>query len=162
MSFSVDEILEMAVQIERNGVTFYRRVAEVATSPTCKKLLLSLADMEDEHRVLMQSMKASLPANSDLADEFGDADEALHFIREVADGHIFDVQIDPTAILTGSESEEEILSTAIGLEKESIVYYSALAELLGDAPDAEKVRAVIREEMSHIAELSGQRESLKQ
>ena len=44
--FSADEIFEMAEQIERNGVIFYRAAAEKTGDSVNKKLLDGLAAME--------------------------------------------------------------------------------------------------------------------
>ena len=40
IKFNADEILEMAEQIERNGVLFYRTAAEQVSDPQQKQLLL--------------------------------------------------------------------------------------------------------------------------
>jgi len=111
--------------------------------------------MEDEHVTDFQTIRA-VAGPIETADE-----EMLGYIRAMADGRVFDVGMDPEAVLTGEESAEEILSTAIGLEKESVVYYVALKEVVTDESTRQQVRKIINEEMSHIALLSGQRESLR-
>lgn len=156
MSFTANEVLEIAIQIERNGVTFYERAAELAEEPAHRNLLLDLAKMEADHEKVFVAMQASLSERQ--RDGSGiDADgEVADFVRAIADGHVFDVQTDPGQILTGEEGGQEVLSTAIGLEKESVVYFSALKEVV-PAGAREKVDEVIREEMNHIAMLRGWR-----
>lgn len=158
MSFSSEEIFEIALQIEHNGVSFYKRAAGLVTDGACRQLLTDLAAMEEEHVAIFDTMRGP---SAESEDEFGGDDEMLSYIRAMADGHVFDVGIDPGEILTGEETLEEILSTAIGLEKESIVYYSALKEVVSDASTQRRVGEIIHEEMSHIALLSGQRELLR-
>jgi Rubrerythrin. len=47
--FNIDEIFEIAEQIERNGVIFYTRAAEKFSEYTKKSVFLNLADMERKH-----------------------------------------------------------------------------------------------------------------
>ncbi len=158
MSFTANEIFEIAVQIERNGVRFYEHVARVAADPACRDLLAELAEMEREHQETFEQAQAAVTAGAEMFD--ADA-EMMPYIRAMADGHVFDVGVDPVQILTGSETSEEILSIAIGLEKESIVYYAALKETVTEPRTLKKLQDIILEEMAHVAQLSGQRESLK-
>lgn len=156
MVFTTTEIFEIALQIERNGAAFYRRAAEVAPDEASRAMLASLAEMEDDHEATFTTLRDT----ADLADAPRD-EELLATIRAMADNHVFDTGMDAEAILTGDESAEEILSTAIGLEKESVVYYAALKEVVVGAETRDKVQAILLEEMDHIAELSGRREALR-
>jgi len=161
MSFNANEILEIAVQIERNGMSFYRRASEHAGSEANREMLLDLASMEADHEQTFLDLQAALAAAPSGSQLIRDSDEeTMQFIRSVADGHVFDVAIDPVKILTGEETPREILSTAIGLEKETIVYYAALEQIIIDEPARKKILDVIREEMTHVAQLSGQRAAL--
>ena len=156
MVFSTSEIFEIAIQIERNGAAFYRWAAQVAPDKDSRAMLASLAEMEDDHEVTFTTMRDTAAVSGEPRDE-----EMLSYIRTMADNHVFDTGMDPEAILTGEETTEEILSTAIGLEKESVVYYAALKEVVVDETTREKVQAIILEEMGHIADLSGRREVLR-
>ncbi len=149
--FNAGEIFEMAGQIERNGAKFYRRAAELTGDDSAKKLLLGLAEWEDSHERRF----------AELRSEFGGPDVALPgdesalYLRAMADGRVFDVQADPSEALTGKETIEQVLRIAIGLEKESIVFYVGVRELVPDVGGRERVEAIIHEEMRHIAELDG-------
>jgi rubrerythrin len=64
LQFNADEIFIMAEQIERNGALFYRAAAK--NNSSANDLLLSLAEMEDEHLVIFQQMhKAFSVSNAD-------------------------------------------------------------------------------------------------
>ena len=58
ISFSADEIFEMAEEIERNGAGFYREAAKNTSDKEIKQMLLELADMEDEHLTTFQQMRS--------------------------------------------------------------------------------------------------------
>lgn len=154
VAFNADEIFAMAEQIERNGAKFYRKAAEGPAGVTSKELLLSLAEWEDQHERLFASMRAELGATEAASTAFDPNDEAALYLQAVADGHVFDVKTDPSEKLTGKETTAEVLKTAIGLEKDSIVFYLGIRESVGKTMGREKIESIIQEEMRHVTVLS--------
>ncbi|MGB6838556.1 MAG: ferritin family protein [Dehalococcoidia bacterium] len=154
--FNADEILEIAEQIERNGARFYRRAAQGITDSGTREKLLDLAAMEEEHQKVFAAIRADLlPEEREptIPDPWG---EAALYLRGIADGHVFDVRTDPAGKLTGKETREDILRTAIGLEKDSIILYLGMREIVPERLGKGRIDAIIKEEMSHIATLSNQ------
>jgi len=159
--FNADEIFEIAEQIERNGARFYRRAAQGFTDSRARENLLDLAIMEDEHEKVFATMRAELSDEErqpPAPDPWG---ELAWYLQGIADGHIFDVKADPTKQLTGKETPEEILRMAIGLEKDSIVLYLGMRDMVPERLGKDRVDAIIKEEMGHIATLSNELASLK-
>ena len=154
--FNADEIFAMAEQIERNGAKFYRKAAEGAAGETGKDMLLGLAVMEDEHEQTFAAMRKELTDREQASAVFDPDDQAAAYLQAVADGHVFDTKVDPSEKLTGGESLAEILTTAIGLEKDSIVFYLGMKDAVGQALGKEKIDGIIREEMGHVSLLSGE------
>jgi rubrerythrin len=60
LTFNASEILEMAVQIEKNGQKFYKKASGIVTNPKTKKFLLDLAEMEAKHEQIFSDMKNKL------------------------------------------------------------------------------------------------------
>ena len=160
-SFNADEIFEMAEQIERNGSRFYRRAAEGAVDPRNRRLFLDLAAMEDEHEKVFASMRANLAHGEREATVFDPDGQAALYLRAMADEHVFDVKADPTELFAGKETMEDILRTAIGMEKDSIVFYLGMKELVPQRLGKDRIDDIIKEEMGHIAILSKELTSLK-
>ena len=160
-TFNADEIFKIAEQVERNGAGFYRRAAQGFTdSRTCEKLL-DLATMEDEHEKVFAAMRAELSDEErqpPAPDPWG---EVALYLRGIADGHVFDVRADPAERLTGKETREDILRMAIGLEKDSIILYLGMREMVPERLGKNRIDAIIKEEMGHIATLSNQLASSK-
>jgi rubrerythrin len=159
VSFNADEVFEMAEQIERNGAKFYRAAAEKLTS--IREVLLELADMEDEHEKIFIDMRAQLSGREKESMAFDPDGEAQMYLQVVADGHVFDVKADPAAKLKDMETPEEILRTAIGMEKESIAFYAGMKECVRPRAGKDKIEGIIREEFSHIATLNEKLSALK-
>ena len=159
--FNADEIFEMAEHVERSGARFYRRAAQGFADPRARQLLLDLAVMEDEHQKVFAAMRADLSPQErhpTVSDPYG---ETVLYLRGMADGHVFDVKADPAKRLTGKETAEGIIKTAIGLEKDSIVFYLGLKEMVPERLGKHRIDAVVKEEMGHIAVLSRELASLK-
>jgi rubrerythrin len=152
--FNADEILEMAQHIERNGARFYRRAAELVEEVAIRKLLEDLAAWEDGHERAFVTMRADLAAQEREPQVFDPEHEISMYLRAMADGHVFDARVDPADTLTGRESAEDILRMAIGQEKDSIVFYTGLKEMISQTAGKERIEAIIKEEMGHIGFLN--------
>lgn len=152
--FNADEIFEIAEQIERNGARFYRRAAEFALGDKARELLGKLAEMEERHEKTFAAMRAVLLQRhpdwaADLADLNG-GNEATLYLRALAEGRVFDLRANPAAALSGKETIDSVLQTAIGLEKDSIVFYLGLKDAVPEDLGKDKIDTIIREEMIHI------------
>jgi len=159
VAFNIDEIFEIAEQIERNGAIFYRAAAETTGDKEQSTKLLNLADMEDQHERTFAQMRRELVTESRRDSVYEGDDLAAQVLQAWASRAVFDMDQDPLAVLSPGISLEEILKVAIGREKESVVYYEGLKTGVSAEADREKVDFIIREEMAHIALLD---EQLKQ
>lgn len=155
-SFSADEVLEMALQIERNGERFYREAAGRADDAQLKDLLLELAEMEADHTRVFADLKAKLPSEAAPEIPYDPYDEVALYLRAAADTQIFNVYGAQPESLRAQRSPEEVLRTAIQLEKDSVVFYVGIREIVPERLGKAEVDKVIKEEMSHIRLLSDQ------
>jgi rubrerythrin len=151
--FNADEIFEIAEQIERNGAKFYCRAAEGDFEEDCKQKLLELAEMEIEHEKTFAAMRTQLSGKETGPTVFDPYGEAALYLQAMANGYVFDVNADPSENLAG-KSVEEIFKTAIGLEKDSIVFYLGIKDMVPERFGRDKIDKIIREEMGHITLLS--------
>ena len=156
ITFNADEVLEMAEQIERNGAKFYREAAKKAPERQIKDMFLRLAAMEDTHLRVFQQMRTTLSDQDKGGTTFDPEGEASLYLQAMADERGFEGMKGRNIKLTGKESTRELLEIAIGAEKNSILYYVGLKEMVPTETGREKVEAVIREEVGHAAELRRQ------
>ncbi len=154
LKFSAGEVLAMAQDIERNGARFYRKAATFYRDESAKELLLSLAAMEDDHLATFTDMRESLTAREQESPVFDPYEEAELYLRAMASTHVFDTRKDPSETLTGEEALEEILKTAIRLEKDSIIFYLGLKSAMAPHLGKERLDGIIEEEFRHITLLS--------
>jgi rubrerythrin len=160
--FNADEIFEMAEQIERNGARFYRRAAEGAVDPRNLRLFLDLAAKEEEHQKIFATMRADLAGEKREPAVFDPDGQAALYLRALADGHVFDVKADPVELLTGKETEKDILGMAMGMEKDSIVFYLGMKEMVPETLGKDRIDDIIKEEMGHLAFLGNELATLGQ
>lgn len=152
MPFNADEVFEMAEQIERNGAKFYRAAAQKFSA--LRDVLLDLAAMEDDHLKTFTAMRAELSSAEQEPLVFDPDGEAQMYLRVMADANVFATKDDPGELVAGKETAEDILNMAIGFEKDSIAFYVGLKQGVSRKAGKDKVEAIIKEEISHIATLS--------
>ena len=152
--FNADEILAMAEQIELNGARFYRRAAGIVKDAGVSKLLQDLAAWEEVHQKAFASMRQILKEGERQPATFDPEDEISLYLHAMADGHVFDVRVNPADRFTGKESAKDILQMALGQEKDSIVFYLGLKDVVSEIMGKGKIDGIIREEMRHIGFLS--------
>ncbi len=159
ITFNAAEILEMAQGMERDGAEFYRQAAAGAAGAGSSKLLLELAAMEDDHEQVFTAM----------ADELGPADTGqtvfdpegvgAMYLQALVDGTVFKPPQRPAERLEAMTSIQEILTTAIELEKESILFYMGMKAAGPAGSTQEAIEKIIAEEMGHVSTLQ---EALKE
>ncbi len=142
--FSADEIFEMAEQLEKNGAKFYRTTAENVQDASVKDLLLKLASMEDGHIKTFAAMRSELSEKERLTPTFDANNEANLYLKSLADTRVFfEKEIDTSSL-------EEILKAALTAEKDSVVFYLGMKELVPAYLGKNKLEEIIKEEMKHI------------
>jgi len=152
--FNADEVFAVAEQIERNGAKFYRKAGENFKAPELQRKMNDLAAMELSHEKIFAAMRAELKGRALEPSAFDPEGRAQAYLQAFADGHVFDVKADPSAKLSGKESLKDVLLTAIGLEKDSVVFYTGIREVVPENLGRDKIDRIIREEMNHITMLS--------
>ncbi len=156
VTFNANEVFEMAEQIERNGAKFYREAAAKTAGQDLKDMFLNMADMEDGHLQTFQTMRRELNEKEKAETTFDPYNEATLYLQTMADSKGSEGLKSPTEKLTGKESPQELLEIAIGAEKNSVLFYVGLKDLVGAQAGRDKVEAIIREEVRHVADLRRQ------
>jgi rubrerythrin len=153
--FTADDVFEMAVQLERNGDKFYREAAQNTDNPEYKKLLVGLSEMEVEHEKTFLDLRSELSGNEKTSTVFDPQDESALYLRALADTKVFfEKEID-------FSSMKSVLKAAILAEKDSIVFYLGMKEMVPEKYGKDKLDNIIKEEMGHIRILSKELVGLK-
>ena len=151
--YAVEEVFEMAMQLERNGEAYYTAAAKHTNHDTSKKLLLEMAKWERRHEEFFKQMAADIP-EPDQTEMVGHAGEAAAYLQSMVAGKVFQLHDQAMQRLTGQATLAMIFDLAIGMEKEAILFYLGIREMLTKGKD--KIDEIIREEMRHICILTDQ------
>ena len=158
--FNANEIFEIAIRIEENGAQFYRRAAEFQTDVENRQALEKLAAMEDTHKATFEKMRQDLSAAEKKTTVFDPNNESSQYLAAMADAHGGEGSPAAADKLTGKESISEIIDIALDLEKESILFYLGLKDLVPPQYGQDKLDKIIGEERRHIVQLNALRKRL--
>ena len=153
--FNADEVFEMAEQMERNGAQFYRDAAETAADSSNNEMLIGLSKMEEAHEKVATVAYPSAFHIRFQHPVFDPTGEASLYLRALVDSRVFfKKEIDVSSMV-------EILKSAIEAEKDSIVFYLGMKEMVPEKYGKDKLDKIIKEEMGHIKILSKELVALK-
>lgn len=148
--FNADDLFEIAEQMERNGSKFYRTAAMAVKDDKARGLLEKLAAMEDNHERLFSQMRSKLKEHEKISTVFDPQNEALLYLRALADMRVFfQKEIDTSSL-------ETIFKDAIGAEKDAIVFYLGMRDAVPKELGGDRLDEIIKEEMGHIRMLSAE------
>lgn len=153
IEWSGEEILQMAVQIEKNGMAFYQGLAESAMDDDMRNLMEFLAEEEKKHLATFQSFSGVLNTAALTTEyELKYAEEGSLYLKALADSKIFADANEAAQWAKEARSPSEALSTAIGLEKDSILFYQEMRHVVHQE-DRDRIDRIIAEEKKHIQTL---------
>jgi rubrerythrin len=163
--FNADEVFGIAEQIEKNGAAFYSEAAGKTSNVSIRQFLLDLASMEEGHRKVFSSMRAALSDQEREQTTFDPEGETSKYLQALAGLSVFDDKIRHTPLSPEGSSDAEgmrsVLGRALGLEKDSIVFYLGLKDLISEPLGKDRVEQIIKEEMKHIRLLGSKLSSLE-
>ena len=154
--FSVQEVLEMAIQTEKLGAEFYTNMAEkFKENEEFNKLFILLAEKEKEHENVFHALMENMGSSYQMPDNWG---EAAKYLRAIVESEFFlgDDKVLPN--FSHLETAQDVINYAITFEKVTLLYYLELRDIV---EDKEAVYDLINEEKSHIVWLSDYRKKLK-
>ena len=155
MTFNADEVFEIAINAEENGAAFYRQAAEMfERRGKDASLLRDMATMEDSHKASFETMRKALAESDKKQVEFDPYMEAEMYLSAVASGNAIEGDKASADQFTGNESVADVLKVAIGLEKDAVLFYLGLRDMVPEGLGKTKVNEIIDEEKAHIVQLS--------
>jgi rubrerythrin len=153
--FNPREVLEMAVQIERNGKRFYLDAANNVKGDGLRRELTALSAMEEEHESVFQGLLQQVAMDAFGAEWYDPEGEAALYLQAFVDGQVFDLGRPAPRELVGPDADlKAIFLWAIAREGDSILFYTGVRNLIPSMPDKAKIDTIIKEEIGHVALLS--------
>jgi rubrerythrin len=154
--FSGRELIDIAIGIERNGAAFYHSLAKSTGNEIAKGAYQYLAGEELKHIEVFQSMLGSV---ADYRPPETYTEEYDLYLRALIDSRVFTDDQTAYEMAQRVTSDAEAIQIALGAEKDSILFYSEVRELIRRS-DRELINRIIEEERSHLRQLSELKGSL--
>lgn len=145
--FTIADIRNIAIQIERNGEATYRKAAEVATDPQLVEVFNRMAEDEKRHAQWFESIQTDreLTAEQSELEAVGKS-----ILREMVKDKTFSLQ-DQT--LAKIDNLNDLISESHGFEEDTILFYEMLSSFIDESHTQEQLDRIIAEEKKHSEEL---------
>jgi rubrerythrin len=148
--FSGSELLELAVGIEKNGAAFYQALAEKTQDKSARAIYEHLAAEEIKHQKTFQGMLATVGSFQPPPDY--EEDYRL-YLKALADSSVFTSVAQARQKAAQASSQAEALGIGIQAEKDSILFYTEMQNLVKPA-DQPIILDIINQEKDHLNQLS--------
>jgi rubrerythrin len=155
-TFSPQEILKVAIEIEINGRRLYDALEKKSKDEKVRGVWRYLKEQEEEHRKTFQEMLDNV--GDYIVYEFS-AGQYQAYIKAIAASYVFTTKLIQRRMLEGFSYDIEAIDCAIQIEKESILTYTALKDYVQSAKQ-QVLNKVIDEEKKHLVTLNGLKETL--
>jgi rubrerythrin len=145
--FTANELLDMAIKLEKNGEAVYRSaIAKVKTSGLVA-LLEWMADEEVKHAGFFTELKLNLETKR--VNPFMEEMSRELFDDLLGNRNFSLKEVDFSSI----ESIAELIAVFIEFEKDSVIFYKVLEPFVEDPVALEHLQRIIAEENLHIKHL---------
>ena len=148
--FAGSEIVELGVQIEKNGRDFYKALAARSKNQKAKDVFKYLAGEEEKHIVIFQNILESVRIYEPKEAYPG---EYFAYMNALASDHVFTQKDKGKEIARNIKSDTEAIDMGIGFEKDSIIFYEGMKRAVPDK-DIKMLDELIIQEQNHLRQLT--------
>ncbi|RJQ15091.1 MAG: hypothetical protein C4560_11070 [Nitrospiraceae bacterium] len=146
-NFSIREVIEQAVQTEKLGYDFYTGASNrFRENDRLVKLFDILAGQELKHEKIFSQLREKL--KDEILENW---EEASRYLRAIVESEFFLGKNKALTSLENLKSAEEAVQRALGFEKETLLYYNGLRDIV---KEKQLIDEIINEEKGHIVWLS--------
>ncbi len=147
-AFFAKEILEAAIQIEKNGQLFYELMGEKAADRSALEVFKRLAAQEKEHLAHLRELAGS------LADppETWEREEFSMYMAELAESHVF--AADGSGEKAARELAGDLAAVELGIrfEKDTLLFMEGLRGMIRKE-EKQVLERLLEWERAHLVEL---------
>lgn len=148
--FAGSEIVEIGIQIEKNGRDFYNVLIGQSKNKNAKGVFKYLAGEEEEHIITFQRI-----LNSVQKYEPSEAypEEYFAYMNALAKEHVFTQKDKGVEVAKKVKNDKEAIEFGIGFEKDSIILFEGMKKIVPEY-DIKIVDSLIAQEQNHLKKLS--------
>jgi len=148
--FTAADLINMAIGIERSGITFFDIMARTTDSDATRDIFEQFVGMERQHLALYQDMLTQL---NEVSASIALTPESESYVRALVEGAVFSSDAAMDEAITQADSDSRALEVGIRAEKDSILFYQAVKDALPTAVTG-PVEKILEEEKIHFTRLA--------
>jgi rubrerythrin len=142
--FTLAEIYDLGIRIEKNGEKFYRDAMKQAWSASIVDMLKRLAEEEVKHVDFFEKRVDALKQKREnpLLDEMG-----ASMLKDILGNQTFSLKDTDVSTI---RSVNELVAIAIEFEKDTILFYEMVGSFMTDEESRREIEEIIEEEERHV------------
>ncbi len=145
--FTVKDISEVAVQLEKNGQKVYREALKKVRDPGLVSTLQWLAEDEQRHAEWFAGLAQTEP-HREVSPELEEMGRAM--LKDALANQSFSLADTDFSSL---RSPRELIEVAVEFERDTVLFYTMLRGFVKDEEALRRLDAIIEEEEKHIRKL---------
>ena len=145
--FNLRDVLDMAIKIERNGETVYRKALRRTDDQDLVEMLTWMADEEARHANHFSDIRRKLTADVEniLMDELGKV-----MLESIVGNRSFSLEdVDFSKV----EEVNDLLRIMIRFEQDTVEFYQLFRDFLTEPSEQDCMDGIIADEKQHILKL---------
>lgn len=147
--FSGSEIVEIGIQIEKNGRDFYSVMAEQSKNQKSKDIFKYLEGEEEKHigafEKVLDTVQKYEPPEAYPGEYFA-------YMNALASSYVFTQKDKGAEIAKKMNNDKEAIDCAIRAEKDSIIFYEGMKKVV-PGNEHKVIDELITQEQDHLAQL---------
>lgn len=142
--FTLAEIYDLGIRIEKNGERFYRDALKQAWSTPIADMLKMLAEEEVKHVDFFEKRLDALKQKREnpLLDEMG-----ASMLKDILGNQTFSLKETDVSTI---KDVNELIAIAIEFEKDTILFYEMVGSFMTDHEARRELQEIIEEEERHV------------
>jgi rubrerythrin len=157
--YTVQEIVEIAIEIEKNGEEFYHIMAESSNTVPLRDLFNYLSAEENKHKQKFAEI-LKLVGGYQISDIYY-ATEYMGYMKAIADERVFTKDIAFIDLARELVSPKEAIDVAVAFEKDTIIFLHEMLDMFGQSDNKNAIEQLLSEERMHIRKLAELKRNLK-
>ncbi len=147
--FAGSEVVELGIQIEKNGKDFYETLAAQSKDAKARDSFGFLAREEEKHIAVF---KGILNKTEEYQPPQSYPGEYLAYMNALASEHVFTQKDKGRSVAKAIKTDREAVNMAIGFEKDSIIFYEGMKNTV-PGHEQKIIDELILQEQAHVSKL---------
>ncbi len=145
-----DEILKVAINVEKEGIEFYKKSASFSKVEKAKNVFQYLVEEEEKHLEYFTKLDKQIEFIKFIPEDIDE--EVSMYLRSLIDTGIFSKKFSDND--WAGFTDKKALEFGINVEKNSILFYSEVLKITENESAVKSLKKIIEEERRHLIALT--------